>query len=233
MSRVLRQYCGVPLYAINSHLLISACSLVVSVQSIHGQPSHLLPSLPNMSQGVEYNITFPALRSPTGSISVAIFKDTDCNTQQPLATVESLTVSAATRFETFATFRVPADLPVGSGYILRVQGTVNGAAATIYSEAFAVQQLRTAGGACNANLPYLPPAPRCSPELAWNVSAGPTGMCKFEANGCRTYRWGWEVNSDRPNISSSCVCVDLGVSSIQGAHRPQQPQVCLHSQSKA
>ena len=126
------------------------------------------------------------MRSPDGSVTVSVFQGTDCN-KQPLATMGPLPVKAANSFETYALFTVPSDL-LGSGYILKVQGTVNGAAATIYSEAFEVQQLR-ANGECNPNLPYLPPPPRCSPELAWNVSMGPTGLCKIEANGCRTYRW--------------------------------------------
>ena len=125
------------------------------------------------------------MRAPSGSITVAIFQGTDCNTA-PLTTLGPLPVTPANSYESVATLKVPSDL-LGSGYILRVNGTVNGAPVTIYSEYLTVQALRV-NGACNPSLPYLPPAPRCNPDLKWNVSAGPTGLCKIEANGCRTYR---------------------------------------------
>lgn len=137
-------------------------------------------------KGVEYNLTFPSMRAPSGSITVAIFKGTDCNNSQPVSTLGPIPVQAANSFEVFATVRVPSGIS-GTGYILRVQGSVNGVATTIYSEYIAVQQLRV-NGQCNPNLPYLPPAPHCSPELRWNVSMGPTGLCAIQDNGCRNYR---------------------------------------------
>jgi len=136
-------------------------------------------------QGVEYKVTFPSIRSPSGSITIDIFKGSDCNAALPLSSFGPLAVSAGP-YESSATIRVPSDLS-GPGYFLRVTGTVNGAAVTIYSEFFEVQAAQV-NGACNPNLPYPPPPPRCSPELKWNVTDGPTGLCKIELNGCRSYR---------------------------------------------
>jgi hypothetical protein len=135
-------------------------------------------------QGMEYKVTFPSIRAPTGSVSVEIFKGSDCNTTA-LSTFGPLAVSQGT-FQASVSIKVPSELS-GPGYFLRVKGTVNGAPATIYSEFFDVQAAQV-NGECNPNLPYPPPVNRCSPELKWNVTDGPNGLCKVEVNGCRSYR---------------------------------------------
>jgi hypothetical protein len=95
-------------------------------------------------------------------------------------------------FDAFAPFTVPAATP-GSGFFLRIQDSISGQ--RNYSEYFTVQPLQLSGaGGCVINpmlpatQPYMRPAPRCSPEYKWNISAMPTGICEVQPTGCRYYR---------------------------------------------
>jgi hypothetical protein len=153
------------------------------------------------TQGVEYNVTWPASHAPANDVSIALFSGTDCDSAAPLATVGPVRPKVA-GFEAFAPFTVPAPSPStqqGSGYFLRVEDSVTGQ--RNYSEIFTLQplQLQQGGGSsgsggCVIN-PLLPPtqplavpAPRCSPDLKWNISAMPTGICEVQPHGCRYYR---------------------------------------------
>lgn len=144
------------------------------------------------TQGVEYNVTWPASHAPVNDVSIALFAGTDCDGIAPLATAGPVRPRVA-GFEAFAPFTVPPSAQ-GAGYFLRIQDSVTGQ--RNYSEIFTVQPLQLQGGAggCVINpllpptQPFAVPAPRCSPELKWNISAMPTGICEVQPHGCRYYR---------------------------------------------
>lgn len=152
------------------------------------------------TQGVEYNVTWPASHAPANEVSIELFAGTDCDSAPPLATAGPVRPRVA-GFEAFAPFTVPASIQGAAGYFLRIQDRVTGernysTGQRNYSEIFTVQPLQLQGGAggCVVNpllpptQPFAVPAPRCSPELKWNISAMPTGICEVQAHGCRYYR---------------------------------------------
>jgi hypothetical protein len=149
-----------------------------------------------LTQGVEYNLTWPASQAPTNDVTISLFLDTDCpiagSDATPSATFSPMRPKTA-GFEAFAPFTVPALAAVSQGFFLRVQDSVS--SQRNYSEYFTVQPLQLNGaGGCVINSmlpatqPYMRPAARCSPEYKWNISGMPTGICEVQPTGCRYYR---------------------------------------------